>query len=284
MIGSAAAALAVGLLAGCGEQRADGDGGGVGAGSASAAASGAASGAGRQPAADGTPALTGVRWGVESLTADGERTAPPRGGAYIEIGQDGRIHGTFGCNSFSGEAAVDGTKVTVGSLARTEMYCGNDFEDRAFAVLEGGLTAKEVGGKLRLSSGDGDFLTLAELEPVPLTGTKWQVNAVLHGDAATSLPQDAKPHLTFRADGRVTGNLGCNEIDAEATIHENGTLSLRPVGTTYRKCPEDVMRTERALYALFEGGGEVEYKITHRVLQLVSGDNGLSATAAEGEK
>nr|WP_308801962.1 META domain-containing protein [Streptomyces polyasparticus] len=261
MIGSAAAVAALGLLAACGDEQATG--GGTGSGQTSVATG---------------PELTGVQWGVESLTVGGKKAEPPRGGAYFEIAKNGRVQGTFGCNSFSGKVDIAGEKLKVGSLARTEMHCGDDFEDRAFAVFEGELKAQAEGDRIKLTGGKGDFITLKKVEPAPLTGTKWQVTSLLKGETATSLPKGAKPHLTFGKDGRVTGNLGCNNVTSTVTVHKDGTLTLGPAGTTRKLCPEDEMNTERALLDLFDG--KVDYKVTHRVLSLTKSGSGLSASAA----
>ncbi|MFI6943848.1 META domain-containing protein [Streptomyces sp. NPDC050418] len=258
MIGSVAAVGALGLLTACGEKPATGGG----------------AGAGRAAATSGhdLPDLTGVQWGVESLTVDGKKAAPPRDGAYFEIKKDGTVQGTFGCNSFSGKVDLAGDALKVGMLARTEMYCGDDFEERAFSVFEGELKARMAGEKVKLTAPGGDFITLGKVEPVPLTGTKWQVTAVLSGDTAASLPKDAKAHLTFGKDGKVTGSLGCNTVNATAKVRDDGTIALGPAGTTRKMCPDDVMRTERALLKLFDG--EVTYKVTHRVLTLTGTDSG----------
>ncbi|WP_107407055.1 META domain-containing protein [Streptomyces indicus] len=264
MISSAAAVAAVGLLAACGDQQAGGGGG---------------QGAGQTSVVPG-PELTGVQWGVESLTVGGKKAEPPRGGAYFEIKKNGEVQGTFGCNSFSGKVDLAGGTLKVGSLARTEMYCGDDFEERAFGVFEGELKAEQAGQKVKLTGEGGDFITLAKVEPAPLTGTEWQVTAVLEGDTAASLPKGAKARLTFGKDGRVTGSLGCNRVNAKATVHDDGTLTLGPAGTTRKMCPDDVMKTERALLGLFDG--KSEYKITHRTLHLTKGDTGLTATAGKG--
>lgn len=43
--------------------------------------------------------------------------------ASIHFNLDGTLDGNMGCNSFSGKYAVDGNKLTISSLASTEMYC-----------------------------------------------------------------------------------------------------------------------------------------------------------------
>ncbi len=264
VIGSAAAVIALGLLSACGDEKAGGSGSGSGAGKSSVAPG---------------PDLTGVQWGVQSITVGGKKAEPPRGGAYFEINKDGQVQGTFGCNSFSGRVDLSGGTLKVGSLTRTEMYCGDDFEDRAFSVFEGKLTARAAGDDVTLTSGEGDSITLEKVEPAPLIGTEWQVTGLIEGETAMSLPKAAKAHLTFDKDGRVSGNLGCNNFHAKATVHKNGTITLGLAGVTLMNCPDDdVMKTEATLMKLFDG--EAEYKITHRALSLTRSGIGLSASAA----
>jgi putative lipoprotein len=44
-------------------------------------------------------------------------------GIFIGFGDDGKVHGSGGCNRFSGSYAVDGDKISIGPLAATRMFC-----------------------------------------------------------------------------------------------------------------------------------------------------------------
>lgn len=65
--------------------------------------------------------LAGVSW---QLMSYGGGTAPIDG-APISVGfsDDGTLRGNSGCNSYFGDYQVDGSRLTVGPLARTEMTC-----------------------------------------------------------------------------------------------------------------------------------------------------------------
>jgi heat shock protein HslJ len=141
---TAAVAVLVPLAAACGSEQADGGSG----------------------AADGTARpLTGVRWNVHSVTADGGEHQVADG-AYLTIGADGRAEGSYGCNGFSAKATVDGDRVRLTDATATERAC----EDRSMAV-ERALARTLTAGPLT-SDVDGDRLTLTAAggDTVRLTG------------------------------------------------------------------------------------------------------------------
>ncbi|MER5830811.1 META domain-containing protein [Streptomyces sp. NPDC002130] len=242
-----AAAMLVPLLAACGSEKA-----GSGSGSAGA-----------------DKPITGVRWNVESVTADG-RTQKAPAGAHVTIDK-GRAEGSLGCNDFSAEATVDGDRVRLGKTRATEMACEGTpvaFETTlAKAFSEKELTAKTDDGRLTLTTGEGDTVRLTEAKDAPLAGTKWTV---------TTPGADGRAHLTFdEKKGTVSGSLGCNKVNAKATVRD-GHITLGPPATTRMMCEDSLMDDEKKLLRLFDG--KPKYRVDHQTLTLTS-ENGTSVRA-----
>ncbi|MFJ5708832.1 META domain-containing protein [Streptomyces sp. NPDC093105] len=229
--------------------------------------------------------LTGTHWTVDAVTVDGGRSAAPDG-ARVDFAEGGRAQGDTGCNHFGASFAVDGATVTVSSEEVTERGCPDDlqrFEKAFLAAFTGPLKGTLKDGALTLASADGKRKVELTAEPsAPLRGTTWKVEGLVSQDSAASLPAGAgdKARLVIGADGRVTGNLGCNGFSATATIDEKArTLTVDgPAATTRMMCTGPQMALETKLYELLDG--PLSYRVDHRTLTLTDGGGeGLTARA-----
>ncbi|MFD0415143.1 META domain-containing protein [Streptomyces sp. NPDC127108] len=260
---------AAGLLAACGSESDSGDGGSDKAGPGN---SGSGKGGGSESS------LTGVRWNVDSLTVDGKKKAAPNG-AYVKFGGKGTAAGNFGCNGYGAKASVKGDTVHFEPGQHTEMACDAlDFEKSLARAMDGKLKAQVDDERLTLTTADGDRIAFSAEAGAPLKGTEWTVTSVGTGDSTTSLPKDLndKIKLTFTKDGAVRGNLGCNDVTANASASD-GKIELGQPRATRKMCPGDVMPTERALLKLFDG--KVSYKLDHRTLTLTAPDGKTTVKA-----
>ncbi|MEV5978972.1 META domain-containing protein [Streptomyces sp. NPDC052114] len=222
--------------------------------------------------------LTGVRWNVESLTLGGKKHAAPED-VYLKIGKDGRAGGSYGCNRVGSDVSVKGDTVDFGKPLTTKRACTDDdrmtFEKHFMRALDTQkFTAKVTGDRMTLTTAKGDRvdLTSQPAEPdAPLTGTKWTVNGIGDGKAAATLPKALadKVHLTFGEDGKVRGNLGCNDVTAKAES-KDGRITFGAPATTRKMCPGDAMTTERKLLKLF--GGTARYQVEQDALKLTAED------------
>ncbi|MEV0526675.1 META domain-containing protein [Streptomyces sp. NPDC050439] len=221
------------------------------------------------------PRLSGVHWSVESVTVDGKKQQAP-GDAYVKIGDKGKAEGNYGCNGFTADVKTDGDTVGFDNALSTKRGCEKQDFENAFkaALAKGELKAAVDGDKLTLTTDKGDrvALTSKPAADAPLTGTKWNVNAIGDGKVSASLPKevDGKAHLTFGKDGTVRGNLGCNSVTAKAEV-KDGQITLGAPRTTRMMCEGAAGDTEKKLLKLFDG--KVSYELTH---------GGLSLTAADG--
>ncbi|UYQ63098.1 META domain-containing protein [Streptomyces peucetius] len=232
--------------------------------------------------------VTGVHWSVDSVTVDGRRTAAPAD-AHVEITDEGRAQGNYGCNHFGADVKVEGDTIIVQPAEMTEMACEEkvqNFEDMLRAALTGRLRADLTDGRLTLTTQKGDSITLTSEPPAPLVGTRWTVNSLVSGDTAASLPAGAedKAYLTFGKDGSVAGSLGCNRFTSTAEVSED-SITFGRLAATKKLCEGPEMDLERKMVKVFEG--TVAYELNHRSLTLTGPDGeGFAALATDlpGEK
>jgi heat shock protein HslJ len=114
-----------------------------------------------------TPDLAGTRWVVTSI--DGRAPAGPA--LTADFGNDGRVSGDAGCNSYSGPYIQDGRSVQFGELLSTRRACVEDSrqrqETRLLNIMQGPATLQLNRGRLTLRGGEG-FIVLTQGEPAVL--------------------------------------------------------------------------------------------------------------------
>ncbi|MFF9849040.1 META domain-containing protein [Streptomyces litmocidini] len=230
--------------------------------------------------------VAGTHWTVEAVTLDGRRSAAPDG-AHVDFEKDGRARGNSGCNTFDAAVVVRGDTLSVSPSGVTEIGCPADrqrFETELLKTFSGPLKGTMKGDDLRLASADGrSSVELTAEEEVPLRGTTWKVDGLVSGGTASSLSDGsgAKARLVLGADGKLTGNLGCNDFSATARLDEKArTLTVEgPAATTRMMCTSPQMKLETKLYELLDG--PLTYRLNHRTLTLTEASGeGLTATAS----
>ncbi|MFE9737830.1 META domain-containing protein [Streptomyces sp. NPDC006477] len=230
--------------------------------------------------------VAGTHWTVDAVTVDGRRSDAPDG-ARVAFVEGGRARGNSGCNTFGATVAVNGDTLTVSPQEVTEIGCPADrqrFEQELLKAFSGRLKGKIDGDSLTLDSPDGrGGLELTAEPAAPLRGTTWKVDGLVSGKTAASLPAGSggKARIVIGADGRVSGNLGCNNFAATSRIDEKArTLTVDgPATTTRMMCTGPQMTLETKLYELLDG--QLTYRLDHRTLTLTDASGeGLTAVAA----
>ena len=99
---------------------------------------------------DATIELPGTSWVLVELdgTAPVGETPPT-----IAFDDQGSVSGTGGCNTFNGEVTIDGSDLTFGPLATTQMFCGEDGvadQEQAFLVAVQEATSYTIDNEGRL--------------------------------------------------------------------------------------------------------------------------------------
>jgi heat shock protein HslJ len=198
--------------------------------------------------------------------------------------EDGKLGANAGCNQMSGAYSLDGATLVVGNLASTMMACDSARQAQdewLTALLTGRPTVTLAGDDLTLATAK-DELRLQDrrvAEPdKPLVGTQWKVESIITPDAVTSVAGAEKAAFTFGADGRVTGNTGCNEFSGpyEKTAD---AITFGAIAMTKMACTGGADTMERAVVALFDGR-PVAYKIEADRLTMTNPDgHGLQLRA-----
>lgn len=252
------------LVAGCGDT---GDGAGP-----------AGNGGGTAPIArsdlDATFVVTGV-------TEGGQKHALVPGSEIRFTFTDGRLQITAGCNSMSGAYRLEGSRLTVESLATTEMGCDKPLMDQDTWVA--GLFSQPVqfsaGNDAAIISGDV-VLALADREVVwpdqPLAETVWVLDAVGDNDTVSSVGQ-VVAYVVFHG-GRVNVYDGCNEGSASAEV-EGSRITFGDRTTTLRGCTGAAVETVQAAFSDVVRG-TATFTIEEGTLRILNGGRSLGFRAA----
>jgi heat shock protein HslJ len=222
-----------------------------------------------QDAAGDAPvhALRGQTFTAGELTVDG--TAHPLVDGTeltMEFTDDGRLVARAGCNTMQAPVDVaDGTLTVDGGLAMTGMGCDkprHDQDDLVAEILAATPTWRLDGPTLEITSGT-TTLTFTErsvAEPDrPLRDTVWQLDGMVDGEVASSVPASVPPVLVTFDGKRVTAGTGCNGAGGEYTV-DGDTITVTPGPTTLMACAGDIMLVEHAVRAVLDG--DVRFDIT----------------------
>jgi len=222
----------------------------------------AACGRGAAPGGPGPGAsgdLDGRTFLSTEVTENGS-VKPLVAGTRISIRfEAGRVSANAGCNHLGGPYSINSGKLVVNDLAMTDMACmpaaRMDQDTWLAAMLTGRPTIDLAGDSLVLAGGPVEVKLTDRRTVDPdraLAGPRWRVESIITGDAVSSTPQEAEAHLTFTADGSVSGSTGCNEFHGSYQA-AGGMITFKQVGMTKKACPGAVDVLERAVTALFDG-------------------------------
>ena len=108
------------------------------------------------------------RWFLSSLTLDGKQIELLGNQMTLQFEEGGKANGDAACNGFftDYQAAADGS-MKFGPIGATKMFCeiGMDQEDALFQALEKVEHFRVEGGKLTLSSADGQTVLVYSMPP-----------------------------------------------------------------------------------------------------------------------
>lgn len=214
---------------------------------------------------------------VSSSATSGGQPHELVAGTRIRLTFDnGHVGANAGCNQLSGAYSLDGATLVVDNLASTQMACdtARQAQDEWLAGL---LTARPTvalaGDDLTLTTPQ-DELRLKDrriAEPDrPLIATQWKVESIITPGAVSSVAGAEKAAFTFGADGRVTGNTGCNQFSGPHTKTAD-TITFGAIAMTKMACTGGADEMERAVVALFDGR-PITYKIEADQLTMTNPD------------
>ena len=200
--------------------------------------------------------LAGTSWRLVRFEGgDGKTVRPGDASKYtIAFGNDGDISARVDCNRGHGTWKTSGaSQLTFGPLALTRAMCPTALlNDRlptdlpsvgSYAIRNGHLFLSLLG-----DAGVYEFEPMEE-RPAPLENTDWTLTRL--GDAAVSAPSSAQtPHILLnRANHRVTGSGGCNQITGSYQLNGNG-LRFSKMAATLMACVSGMETEKSFLHAL----------------------------------
>jgi heat shock protein HslJ len=211
---------------------------------------------------------------VSYLNQDGEVIKSLPGVHATALFQDGQVNGNASCNNFFGEYEVDGSNITVGPLASTEMLCGGhprvmDQEMGYLLALRGAATYVIEGEQLLIANEAGETVVIfAVAEQKSLTGNLWQVISYNNGkEAVVSVIIGTELTAFFNEDGQLTGSAGCNNYTAAYEV-DGESIAIGPAATTRMMCnePEGIMEQEMEYLAALEMAASYEFEEDRLIL------------------
>ncbi len=201
----------------------------------------------------------------------------------VTLNIDGNmIGGTAACNGYGGEWVKDGSSVTFGDVAHTEMACEPvatmDLERAYLDALLAVTTIAVEDGQLVLTGPDVE-LRFDELQPPPtaqLLGTVWVLDSLVQGDAVSSV--SGGPTLEFFTDGSFLATTGCRNITGNYVESGAGitTTQMQAQG----ECADELGDQDSHIISVLEG--EYRANIEGQTLTLmIAGESGLVYKATQ---
>jgi heat shock protein HslJ len=238
------------------------------------------SGVGPPGDGDAPPALDGRTFLSRSVT--GHDLVP---GTRIQLSfNDGNVGATAGCNSLGAPYRLDGDAlVTEGrGMTQTEIGCDpprHDQDEWLSGFLTSAPTVVLSGNELTLTKGMTtiEFVDREAADPDrPLVGTRWRVDTIIDGEAASSVPDEGDVILRFPTDKMFEASSeGCTSVNGEMTLGPQ-TISFGNVVVDDIACPSPWAETLEVI-----GAGETTYRIEATRLTIDADGTGIAAVAVE---
>jgi heat shock protein HslJ len=229
------------------------------------------------------PGIEGSSWrliGISKLDA-AELDRSPRAIARFD---HGRLRGFSGCNRFTGSYTLSGDRVTIGNQTHTVNKCSGaavDVERLLKLAFDLPVRYRLVDGRLELVSDAGIDMTFAA-EPVhALDDVEWVVIEINDGKSGFLKPASGTTvSFSFRGDGAVVGNSGCNLFKAPYR-RDGERLTIEKATSTRRACTEmNVMARERSVLDALAATATWTHRGELLDLMLANGQRALTAERA----
>ncbi len=201
----------------------------------------------------------------------------------LSFEQPGQLHAQAGCNSMSGAVDTADGRLTTSGLASTEMGCDAALmqQDTWFAdLLAAGPAWNVDGDTLTMTSGD-TVVTLIDRRVAdpdrPLEGTTWQLDGLIDGDAASSVPSGVRATLSIK-DGHLAFSAGCNTYNGDGTF-DGAAVRVTAMSGTDAGCSDSRGEVEQVMSAVLR---DFTYRISAGSLTVNGKDGkGLTFIAAD---
>ena len=199
-----------------------------------------------------------------------------------EFGEDGKVGGSSGCNSYTTTYSVSGKKISFGEqVASTMMACPDPVmqQERDYIEALSSTATFEIDEDvLILYDADGNAIAKFGAISQALEGSSWQVIGYNNGKGGVvSVIIGTEITADCGEDGQLTGNASCNNYFAPYET-EGENITIGPAGSTRMACqePEGIMEQEQQYLAALETAAT--YKITGLDMEMRTSEGSLVAT------
>ena len=193
-------------------------------------------------------AIEGVSWRLMEISKLDAATLDQSPRAIARF-NNGVLAGFSACNRFKGSYTLVGDRIEIGNQTHTVNKCADparDVETVLKMAFEKPVRYAIVEGRLQCRSEAGITMTF-EAEPAhALEGVEWEVAELASNEGSMRAPvKGATLSFSFRGDGAVVGNAGCNLFKAGYT-RDSERLTIAQAVATRRACTGiGVMEQER---------------------------------------
>jgi heat shock protein HslJ len=215
--------------------------------------------------------LVGLTYVGSAVTVDGAPYPLVKGSTIRLTFSDGSIGASAGCNQLGGDASWDDGMLKAPNLFMTEMGCSAPLmrQDTWLAdFLSSEPTLTQDADTLTLTS-DGTVITLTDEEvavpDVALTGTKWQLDTIITGETASSVPAGVVSTLMLGEDGRAQVRPGCNTGNGAFTV-AGPVITFDPIALTAMACEGARTQVETTVMSVLDG--DVDFSVDGTTLTL----------------
>jgi heat shock protein HslJ len=198
---------------------------------------------------DGGAMPTDHAWQAINIAAPAGTMAAPTGGTAPTLAFEGdTAAGNTSCNRYFGSYELDGSSMTFGQLASTEMFCADpgamEQETAYLAALQTVDSWAIDGETLTLSSNGAPVLEYVAISQ-ELAGTSWDLLAYNNGTGGfQSAVIGVSVTAEFSEDGTLFGSAGCNNYTATWETGD-GSIEISTGAATLMACAdEDAMAQE----------------------------------------
>lgn len=107
--------------------------------------------------------LVGTNWDVTSILGESLVSEDiAKGLPSLSFSDNGKLFGSTGCNNFTGDFKLDGTKLSLNPGAITKMMCPGKTEQNFLNAIKQVTNVKMSGDNLELLNGDKTVLSLVQ--------------------------------------------------------------------------------------------------------------------------
>jgi heat shock protein HslJ len=224
---------------------------------------------------DGSDVPTDHAWQLTNIAGpEGTMTTPATGTSPTLVFEGDRAAGNASCNQYFGSYELDGSSISFGPLASTEMFCAEpgvmEQETAYLSALES-VDAWEMDDEtLTLASEGAPVLVYAAISQ-DLAGTFWDLIAYNNGTGGfQSTVIDVAVTADFAEDATLSGSSGCNNYTASWET-DDGSIEISPGAATLMACADQDAMTQETRYLELLGLADT-YRVDAGALEMFDAD------------